>query len=318
MPETSMKKVGSTSEKEGAARSGSARSFVRSVSGADEHGRDHKQAIPELQPHVLAALPMYDLPHLQSANDQLWHVLAHRLQLLGLSDVPAALTREAQLPSLWTDPRLLLTQTCGYPLMQSLSGLVKVVATPKYSALGCRSTYHRSFIIVAAADDSTDLSKLRGRRCAVNGLDSNSGMNVLRALVAPLANGAPFFSAVIVSGSHHNSLRLVASGQADVASIDCVTFAHLHSSEPDLVRAVRLLAWSDETPCLPLITAASTDTATVHILQEALRWAETAPSLEVVRKELFLDGFDFFSEHTYTEIVAMESFAVAAGYPNLA
>jgi hypothetical protein len=49
---------------------------------------------------------------------------------------------------------------------------------------------------------ATSLDDLRGGRCAVNDLGSNSGMNLLRAEIAPLANGKAFFKSVLVTGSH--------------------------------------------------------------------------------------------------------------------
>ena len=50
-------------------------------------------------------------------------------------------------------------------------------------------------------------------------------MNLFRAAIAPLAGGRPFFSEVIVTGSHAASLEAVADGNAPgLAAIDCVTF----------------------------------------------------------------------------------------------
>ena len=43
---------------------------------------------------------------------------------------------------------------------------------------------------------------------------SNSGMNLLRAAVAPLANGAAFFGSVSVSGSHRRSVELRVTGKS--------------------------------------------------------------------------------------------------------
>ena len=50
------------------------------------------------------------------------------------------------------------------------------------------------------------LRTFAGRRVAINGRDSNSGMNLLRAAVADLAGGRPYFSRVIETGAHMASL----------------------------------------------------------------------------------------------------------------
>ncbi len=41
----------------------------------------------------IAALPMYDLPELEAANDALWAAIAERLVAQGLEDTPDRLTR---------------------------------------------------------------------------------------------------------------------------------------------------------------------------------------------------------------------------------
>ena len=60
----------------------------------------------------------------------------------------------------------------------------------------------------------------------INGPNSNSGMNLLRASVQPYiaAGKSAYFGSTLVSGGHIESLRAVAEGHADIAAIDCVTY----------------------------------------------------------------------------------------------
>ena len=37
---------------------------------------------------AVASLPMYDLPELQAANDELWRAIAERLRAVGFKGVP--------------------------------------------------------------------------------------------------------------------------------------------------------------------------------------------------------------------------------------
>lgn len=50
------------------------------------------------------------------------------------------------------DPQLLFAQTCGYPLMHSLSGKVQLIATPCYDLPGCRGNLHCSWLVVREND----------------------------------------------------------------------------------------------------------------------------------------------------------------------
>ncbi len=70
-----------------------------------------------------------------------------------------------------------------------------------------------------------------------------------------------------VSGSHRRSVELIAANEADVAAVDCVTFAHLQSIDPALTSGVRVLSWTPPSPCLPFVTARSTSAAMLARLQ---------------------------------------------------
>ena len=266
----------------------------------------------------LACLPMYDPPELNGANDTLWQALAQRLRQAGLSGVPERLTRRDDLRAMWCDPGLLLGQTCGYPLMTELRGELQVVATPVYRAPGCDGAFHRSAIIVREDDPVADLVGLAGRRCVINGWDSNSGMNLLRAALAPVAQGRRLFTEISISGSHRESLRRVAAGAADVAAIDCVTLALLRRIEPAPVAAIRILAWTPASPSLPLVSAAATDAAEIAALRVALAEIAADPALSALRDELLIEDFVELPPNAYAAVTALEASAAAEGYPLLA
>jgi ABC-type phosphate/phosphonate transport system substrate-binding protein len=261
---------------------------------------------------------MYDFANLQAANDAIWQVVASALRDAGRRDVPDALERGLTIDQLWQDPGLVLAQSCGYPLMTSLRGRVRLVATPRYRAAGCSGSSWGSALVVRADDASPDLAAFRGRRCAANQPHSNTGMNLPRAAVAEIANGRPFFGSVAWTGSHRASLALVADGAADLAAIDAVTLAHLGRIEPMLVRRIRILGWTEATPGLPFITAGDTDDATIEIMRQALNRIVTDPEYEWVREALLLDGFETVPEARYHGILDLERRAIALGYPELA
>jgi len=257
---------------------------------------------------IIASLPMYDFEDVHWATNALWAAIASRLGVRG------TLERSRDV---WLDPNLLLAQTCGYPLVTQLAGKVQLVATPRYTAKGCEGALYRSAVVVRADDAAAELADLRGRRCAVNGWGSNSGMNVLRAKIAPLAQGGRFFGSVLVTGAHQASAAAVAKGEADVAAIDCVTWAHLQRLRPYETRAIRVLAWTAPSPGLPLITSAATDTGMIEALLRALEEVACDPGLAEVREALFLDGFERIGLQAYNSIMNMEQNARHRGYPVL-
>ena len=167
----------------------------------------------------LATLGMYDLPEFRDATDGWWEVLARAFEEEGVEGVPPELRRgEDSYHKAWTDPRLLFSQTCGYPLRLMLKDKVRYLATPCYSAPGCSGAYYRSAIVVRKDSDCTEVEGLRGKVCAYNSQSSQSGYNCLRAKIAPHAEKGRFFSRTVQSGGHHESLQLVATGKASSTS----------------------------------------------------------------------------------------------------
>jgi len=260
---------------------------------------------------LIAALPMYDFDELREATDALWSAIASRLGPIA----SASLSRGAKPEQYWNDPDLLLGQTCGYPLVTSLRGKVALLATPHYNAAGCSGALYRSAVIVRAGDPANALADLRGRTCAVNDPTSNSGMNLLRAAIAPLAAGsARFFASVVMTGDHAGSIRAVAQGRADVASIDCVTWAHFGHLRPSETSALRVLTWTEASPGLPLVTSVHTAAPARRALMQALHEVTNDPTLAPVRDALRLEGFEPLALSAYDAVLETERRAQAAGY----
>lgn len=264
----------------------------------------------------IAGLPMYDFPEVRLLTDGLWQAIAERLKAAGIK-APKDLTRPADLMGFWRSPDLLLGQTCGYPLTRYLGDAVQLVATPHYTAPGCVGAWHCSVIVVAADSLFKSLADLRGKVAVINERGSNTGMNLLRASVAPLAGGKPFFASVVESGGHARSMEMVGAGEADVAALDCVTYALMQRYRPAKAAKVRVIGETPSTPALPLVTAASTPIATVDALRKALKDVAADPDLAALREALFMTGFEVLPVEAYKRVVALEEAAEASGYPVL-
>ena len=263
----------------------------------------------------IAALPMYDFPELREAHDQLWSALAQRVQDAGISAVPLRLTRTLSHRQTWMHPGLLFGQACEYPVSKSFEERLRIVATPRYSAPGCSGSFYRSAIVARAGESANTLEELRQRRCVMNEPDSNSGMNLFRAALAPLAGGGRFFQSVQLSGSHRASLELVAAGEADVTAVDCVTFAHLHRFAPGLTSQLRVVDWTPASPCLPYVTSRQTSGAALDALRSALEDVFADRTLVPARELLLLEGLDLSPDTTFRRVRALELDAQQWRYP---
>lgn len=189
---------------------------------------------------------MYDMPAIQRANDRFWALIrAH----LGFG--PQQLCRDLDAWTIWQSPDLLLAQTCGMPYRTRLHTTVTLVGTPDYGIAGCPPGYYKSVLVVradAAGDSEHDFS---GGVFAYNEALSQSGWAAPMTHLNALNVG---FREHIKTGSHAASAHAVASGRADMASLDAVTWTLLQEHDP-LARQLRVIATTAPTPGLPLITA---------------------------------------------------------------
>ena len=264
---------------------------------------------------MLSSLPMYAAG--AAANTTLWQAIAEHLRHAGLAQVPEALVQPDDLMAHWTDPSLLLSQACGYPLTHALAGRVQLVGAFAYAAPGCEGVYYRSQLVCRDADAGQALQAFRSRVVAYNSEDSQSGYNSLRALVAPWARDGRFFAGTIASGSHRGSAELVRSGQADLAAVDCVSWALLARDRPEAVRGLQICGQTASAPGLPLVTSIHTPAAVLQTLRQALhlvmadgRWAEA-------RAALLIQDFAELPLSAYELIPRMARNAMDAGYPRL-
>ncbi len=266
---------------------------------------------------AVASLPMYDLRELRGAHAALWAGIVRHIVRAGIVDRPGALCLDRPAGEVWSDPGLLLSQCCGADLTGAYADKLRVVATPRYRAPGCTGGHYASLMVVAENSDIGDLEDMRGRIAAINHPDSHSGMNAMRALIAPFSRDGRFFSAVKASGGHAASLALIVSGAADVAAIDCVTHALLARHRPLALAGTRVLGRTASAPAPPYVTRAGAGDDLVLCLQAALRAALADPELEAARETLLLDGIEVLPAGAYLRIPAFARLAARYGYPAL-
>ena len=215
--------------------------------------------------------------------------------------------------SLLRDPALFFGQTCGYPLMTQLRDEFTPFCVALFDVPGTQGKYYSSQIIVHADSDIDSLSDCDGRIAAINNADSNSGMNVFRYELARLGAWPGFFSDIVMSGGHLQSVEAVASQRADVATIDCVTFQLVVDAYPELIGQVRSIGCTVRTCGLPFVFPGtdpdpSLTAQCLTALQNALEQLSTAS-----RECLHLVGFEAVDFSDYDSILELENYALDRG-----
>lgn len=228
----------------------------------------------------VVSLAMYPFAPLRAATDDLWAAVRRHL---GWGSAHLEWTVVA--PEVWHHPDLLLAQACGWPLVTSLQDSVEVVGTFDYDVPGAADGRYRS-VLIGRAGASLDAVRAAGpaARAAVNGLDSLSGWVSL----CVASGGRP--EIVVETGAHRESVRAVADGSADVASIDAVSWALLASLEPDLVAGLDVIGSGPLVPCLPIVVGRRHGDK-VPVLRAAFVAAVADPETSEARSALRIRGF---------------------------
>ena len=262
---------------------------------------------------MIAALPMYDWPALAPATDAFWAAMAGRLAQDGIG-APESLTRPGDAAAAWCDPELLIGQTCGMPFVSGLCGAACVIARPDYGLADAQAGRYCSVIVARAGEPRRALTGYADGRVAVNEWGSFSGHVALRAHLGRFRSDAagPFFGAAILSGSHRESARMVARGEADLAALDSVAWALLQAHEADTVGSLAVLDRTAPASALPFITAprfAALAPRLVRALEEAAAGnAVTGLPCGV----LAADDSDYAPIRTTARAAAREAFAPGA------
>ncbi len=215
---------------------------------------------------MTASLMMYAHPALAQPLARFWTQIRAALAARGI-DAPATLAQDGAEFSVWEDPAMVLSQTCGMPYRQRLHRRVQLVGTPDFGLEGCAPGYYRSVIVVRADDARDRLAAFSEARMVYNMAQSQSGFAAFHAHVHPLGW---WFSDRKQSGSHLASARMVAEGRADIAALDAQSWRMIRRFEP-WADTLRVLDRTAPTPGLPYITGPEQDAGAVFAaVQDAI------------------------------------------------
>lgn len=264
-----------------------------------------------------ASFPMYSVGDVATANLALWSTIGERLRAHGLEMADVRFDSQRKEVPEDIGSEIFLTQVCGYPLLKKFHGQARLLATPCYRWPGCVGSTHRAYFLVRATDDASELNDMKGRIFGCNSLLSNSGMNLPRLSLARLGAVAPFFSQVVMTGGHRDSVEQLVNGAIDLCSVDCVTWGLFTQYAPELAGRCRVLDETPSSPSLPFVTSLSTPEREANLLVDVLHDVMRDPATLHVRDVLGLTGFAVPDSDAYEQLMRYELEAAERGYPEI-
>lgn len=255
-----------------------------------------------------AALPMHDWPHLRADTDQFWSHWAAALRANGIA-APESLSRDRPAEDCWNDPAMLVTQICGLPYVSGLCQQFRLVAIPHYRTDGCKGSRYRSVLAMHRNRMGSTLLSFAGGTVAISAWHSHSGHTALVGALHAAGGSLPFFDRALVTGSHAASMKAVADGRADLAAVDCVTWALAGDAGFPPREHLASAGMTPPAPGLPLVTRRDAEDGRAAILLETLQETLADPALATVCQRLRIRGATAVKDSAYDGIRELRRWA---------
>lgn len=227
--------------------------------------------------------------------------------------------------SMLDDGAIDMAFVCGYPyvlLRDRPEPRVTLVAAPvmKSARYQGKPVYY-SDLIVRADSDITSIHDLRGRTYVYNEETSNSGYNLPRSRLIALGLTGGFFGKVLRSGSHEESIRMVADGRADASFVDSLVLEYDLVYGPahgdDAAQRVRVIESMGPSGIPPVVMRTAVPAAIRRELQHLLvTMHEDAQGRRILDAAL-VERFVIVDDGNYDDIRDHRRAAEAAGFQTL-
>ena len=207
---------------------------------------------------------------------------------------------------------------CGYPYVlnkDTSKSSVKLMAAPvmEDESYGGKPVYY-SYIIVNKDSKAASFADLKGQRFVFNETISNSGYNMPRAKLIEMNETKGFFSAVERSGSHEESIRMVAEGKADASAIDSLVFDYARFTKQPYIEKVKIIDKLGPAAIPPVVYSSKLSPELVKKIQNALLGMDQDAAGQAILKRAYLKNFVQVSDEKYNDVRKMHDMAKSANY----
>lgn len=171
-----------------------------------------------------------------------------------------------------------------------------------------------SDLVVRTDSPYKKLEDLKGKAYVYNDELSNSGYNLprFRLVSAGLTDG--FFGSVKRSGSHEESLRMVANGEAEASYVDSLVLEYDQARGGTDANKLRVIDSIGPAGIPPIVVSAKVAEATRQLLKRALVEMHTTPEGRKILDAALVDKFVEVADSNFDDIRQMKQKAEQAKY----
>lgn len=175
-----------------------------------------------------------------------------------------------------------------------------------------------SYTIVRKDSHLSNWAQLKGKSFVYNEQTSNSGYNMPRYKLVQLGakSWEDYFARIVTSGSHEESIRMVAEGYVDASSVDSMVLDYDRSIGDTNALNVRVIEalFPGGAGAPPVVVSKHMDPTLRDRLAQALTHMHQDPEGQAILKKALLARFDPANDANYDDIRKMALAARKAGF----
>lgn len=174
-----------------------------------------------------------------------------------------------------------------------------------------------SDLIVAKDSGFRSLADLRGKTYVYNDEMSNSGYNMPRFKLIQMGETRGYFGNVLRSGSHEESIRMVAEGKADASFVDSLVLDYDRTKGLGHAAKVRVIESLGPAGICPVVVSLKTPEGRRLKLQEVFLSMHQDTAGRKLLDDALVARFERVEDSNYDDIRAMRKAAEEAGFATI-
>jgi len=208
---------------------------------------------------------------------------------------------------------------CGYPYTllhdeRESSPVELLIAPIMESPLYEGKPIYYSYVITHKDSTFSKFLDLKNKRFVYNDKTSNSGYNMPRAKLIEMGETKGFFSEVLQSGSHEESIRWVAEGKADVSTVDSLVFNYMLKTGSKYAAEIKIIDKLGPAGIPPVVKSINLSDEKASKIKDALLHMHEDPEGQKILKEAFVKKFIAADDTLFDDVRRWHKMAVDANF----
>ncbi|HFD86977.1 MAG TPA: phosphate/phosphite/phosphonate ABC transporter substrate-binding protein, partial [Gammaproteobacteria bacterium] len=126
-----------------------------------------------------------------------------------------------------------------------------------------------------------------------------------------------FFSKVLRSGSHEESIRMVAEGKAQASAVDSLVLDYDRLHNPEFVSQVRIIKSLGPAAIPPVVASTTLPEKEFQLIQDVLLGMANDPKGKAILDSAGVKRFEKVTDDFYDDIRAMRDLAKKTGFSQI-